>query len=122
MLGSRVTTKKDELHEKEKVTNDDEMSEDNIANDDKVLEITEPDNSNGKNDDSTNASENNDDIKEAEMEEDPEPEIVIAGDDDIEKESGTEVRKSTRKRVQRMIIEADDIGDCDTKNDPDYRN
>ena len=122
ILGSRVTTKKDELHEKEKVTNDDEMSEDNIANDDKVLEITEPDNSNDKNDDSTNASENNDDIKEAEMEEDPEPEIVIAGDDDIEKESGTEVRKSARKRVQRMIIEADDIGDCDTKNDPDYRN
>ena len=56
------------------------------------------------------------------MEEDPEPEIAIAGDDDIEKESGTEVRKSTRKRVQRMVIEADDIGDCDTKNDPDYRN
>ena len=75
------------------------------------------------------------------MEEDPEPKIVTtrdvdvkktiardddvekptARDDNIEKESGTEVRKSTRKRVQRMIIEADDIGDCDTTNDPDYR-
>ena len=122
MLGSRMTTKKDELHEKEKVTNDDEISENNIANDDKVLETTEPANSDDKNDDSNNANENNDDIKEAEMEGDSEPTIAIVGDDNIEKESGTEVRKSTRKRVQRMVIEADDIGDCDTRNDPDYRN
>ena len=25
------------------------------------------------------------------------------------------------KRVQRMVIETDDIGDCDNENDPDYR-
>ena len=119
MLGSRVTTKKDESHEKEKVTNDDEISKDNITNDDKALEVTEPDTSNIDSDDSINTVEKDDDDKEAE--EDPEPGIVIDKDDDIEKESGTEVRKSTRKRVQRMIIEADDIGDCDTTNDPDYR-
>ena len=52
---------------------------------------------------------------------DDDDEKTITRDDNSEKESGTEVRKSTRKRVQRMIIEADDIGDCDTKNDPDYR-
>merc|ERR1711873_14379 len=43
MLGSRLATKKDESHEKEKVTNDDEISKDNITNDDKALEVTEPD-------------------------------------------------------------------------------
>ena len=119
MLGSRLATKKDESHEKEKVANDDEISEDNITNDDKALEVTKPETSNIDSDDSINAVEKDDDIKEAE--EDPEPGIVIDENDDVEKESGTEVRKSTRKRVQRMIIEADDIGDCDTKNDPDYR-
>ena len=56
------------------------------------------------------------------MEGDPEPAIAVVGYDYIEKESSTEVRKSTRKRVQCMLIEADDLGDCDTKNDPDYRN
>ena len=30
------------------------------------------------------------------------------------------VRRSERKKIQRMTIEADDIGDCDTDNDPDY--
>ena len=34
--------------------------------------------------------------------------------------SGNEVRRSERKKIQRMTIEADDIGDCDTDNDPDY--
>ena len=122
MLGPKTVTKKDELHEKEKATDDDKISKNNIADDDKILATTDPANSDNENDDSNDANENNDDIKEAEMEGDPEPEIAIAGDDNIEKESGTEVRKSTRKRVQRMVIEADDIGDCDTKNDPDYRN
>ena len=131
MLGPKMITKKDDLHEKERTTDDDKISKNNIADDDKILATTDPVNSDNENDDSNDANENNDDIKEAEMEEDPEPERVtardddiekgIARDDDIEKESGTEVRKSTRKRVQRMIIEADDIGDCDTKNDPDYR-
>ena len=35
-------------------------------------------------------------------------------------ESGNGVRRSARKKIQRITIEADDIGDCDTDNDPDY--
>ena len=31
-------------------------------------------------------------------------------------------RRSSRKRIQRVTIESDDIGDCDTENDPDYEN
>ena len=119
MLGSRLAAKKDESCEKKKIANDDEISKDNIMNDDKALEITNPETSNTDNDDSINTIEKDDDNKEAE--EDPEPRTVIDENDDGENRSGTEVRKSTRKRVQRMIIEADDIGDCDTKNDPDYR-
>ena len=108
--------------QKEKTTDDDKISKNNIADDDKILATTDPANSDNENDDSNDANENNDDIKEAEMEEDPEPAATIVENNSIEKESGTGVRKSTRKRVQRMVIEADDIGDCDTENDPDYRN
>ena len=32
----------------------------------------------------------------------------------------TNVRKSSRSRKQRMIINDDEIGDCDDENDPDY--
>ena len=41
-------------------------------------------------------------------------------DNNNKSESGDGVRRSVRNRVQRMTIEADDIGDCDTENDPDY--
>ena len=100
----------------------DEISKNSITEDDKILAITAPVNSDNENDDSNDANENSDDIKEAEMEEDPEPATTIVEDNSIEKEPGTGVRKSARKRAQRMVIEADDIGDCDNENDPDYRN
>ena len=32
----------------------------------------------------------------------------------------TNVRKSSRARKQRMIINDDEIGDCDDEKDPDY--
>ena len=41
-------------------------------------------------------------------------------DNNNKSESGDGVRRSVRNRVQRMTIKADDIGDCDTENDPDY--
>ena len=31
------------------------------------------------------------------------------------------VRRSLRDRKQRMNINQEDIGECDDKNDPDYR-
>ena len=31
------------------------------------------------------------------------------------------VRRSTRPRKQRMDINQEEIGDCDDKNDPDYK-
>ena len=119
MLGSRLTAKKDESCEKKKIANDDEISKDNIMNVDEALEITNPETSNTHNDDSINTIEKDDDNEEAD--EDLEPRTAIDENDEGESRSGTEVRKSTRKRVQRMTIEADDIGDCDTKDDPDYR-
>ena len=42
-------------------------------------------------------------------------------EDNGKKESGNGVRRSERKKIQRVTIEADDIGDCDTDNDPDYK-
>ena len=41
-------------------------------------------------------------------------------ENNAKKGSGNEVRRSERKKIQRITIEADDIGDCDTDNDPDY--
>ena len=121
MLGPKaMITKKNELHEKGKTSNDDGINENNITDDGNTSTTTAPVNSN----DSTEA---NDDMtasatEEAETEKDPEPATIVIEDDDTEKEPGTGARKSARKRVQRMVIEADDIGDCDNENDPDYRN
>ena len=60
--------------------------------------------------------------------EDPEQATVVRTDDDTNRGSNDEntdaknkVRRSSRRRIQRMKIESDDIGDCDTKNDPDYK-
>ena len=122
MLGPKMITKKNDLHEKEKTADDDEISKNSITDDDKISATTAPVNSDNANVDSNDANENSNDIKEAEIEEDLESATIIVEDDGIGKESGTGARKSARKRVQRMVIEADDIGDCDNENDPDYRN
>merc|ERR1711873_99619 len=79
MLGSWLAAKKDESREKEKIANDDEISKNNIMNDDKALEATNPETSNIDSDDSINTVEKDDDNKEAE--EDHEPGIVIDEND-----------------------------------------
>ena len=61
------------------------------------------------------------DAKDSETSEDPEPATVVNKNDDTNEKINDKARRSSRKRVQRMIIETDDIGDCDNKNDPDYR-
>ena len=122
MLGPKMITKRNDLHEKEKTADDDEISKNSISDDDKISATTAPVNSDNENDDSNDAIENSNDIKKVETEEDLESSTIIVEDNGIEKESGTGARKSARKRVQRMVIEADDIGDCDNENDPDYRN
>ena len=127
MLGPRV--KKDESQEI-KDDNDDngndedeeEMKDDNTkkddddndgdGNDDDALEIED----NSTKDDNKNAEEDArivDDKKNDVQEEN-------AKDNDGKNEPGNGVRRSARKKVQRITIEADDIGDCDTENDPDY--
>ena len=60
--------------------------------------------------------------------EDPEPATVVHEDDgtinrnnDENTDAKNKMRRSSRKRIQRMTIESDDIGDCDTENDPDYK-
>ena len=66
--------------------------------------------------------------------EDPEPATVVHVDDDtnnINDDENTDanerankenkMRRSSRKRIQRMTIESDEIGDCDNENDPDYK-
>ena len=61
------------------------------------------------------------DTEEPETKEDPEPVTVVNENDDTKEETNAKARRSSRKRVQRMVIETDDIGDCDNENDPDYR-
>ena len=114
-----MTAKKDESCEREKIANDDEISKDNIMNVDEAPEITNPETSDAHNDDIINTIEKDDNNKEAD--EDHEPRTITDENDEDKDRPGIEVRKSTRKRVQRMTIEADDIGDCDTNDDPDYR-
>ena len=66
--------------------------------------------------------------------EDPEPTAIDHTDDgtnNINDDENTDaneianeenkVRRSSRKRIQRMAIESDEIGDCDNENDPDYK-
>ena len=66
--------------------------------------------------------------------EDPEPTTIDHTDDgtnnvnDDESTDANEiaieenkVRRSSRKRIQRVAIESDEIGDCDNENDPDYK-
>merc|ERR1711873_337840 len=65
MLGSRVTAKKDELCEGEKIANDDEISKDNTVNVDEAPEITNPETSDAHNDDIINTIEEDDNNKEA---------------------------------------------------------
>ena len=60
--------------------------------------------------------------EEPETEKDPEPATIVNENDDTKEEPNTKARRSVRKRVQRMVIETDDIGDCDNENDPDYKN
>ena len=60
--------------------------------------------------------------------EDPEPATVVHDDDgtinrnnDENTDAKNKMRRFSRKRIQKMTIESDDIGDCDTENDPDYK-
>ena len=41
--------------------------------------------------------------------------------DENEEEHEIEVRRSNRKRIQRINIQPDEIGDCDDENDQDYK-
>ena len=121
MLGPKaMITKKNELHQKEKASNDDGINENNTADDDTMTTTTAPVNSNElteANDDMTTSE-----TEEPETKEDPEPVTVVNENDDTKEEPNTKARRSVRKRVQRMVIETDDIGDCDNENDPDYKN
>ena len=106
MLGSRTpNTKKSEKEEQQK---------EKIPNDDEIVEVSE------------NMATNNG--------EDPEPATVVHVDDgtnNINDDENTDanerankenkMRRSSRKRIQRMTIESDEIGDCDNENDPDYK-
>ena len=132
MLGSRTTImKKDELQQKEKTPNDDGnggISENKTTNDDGDAETTTiiPVDDN----EMIEANENMDtiNVKDSEPDEDPEPATVVHKNDDTNDRINDEntdtmkkARRSSRKRIQRMTIESDDIGDCDTENDPDYK-
>ena len=56
------------------------------------------------------------------IEDDPkDDERVTEKEKGIESEPITKVRKSQRTRKQRMIIQHDQIGDCDDTKDLDYQ-
>ena len=106
MLSSRTpNTKKSEKEEqiKGKVPNNDvtvEASEDVLTNNGKYPEQTAIDHiDDGTN--NINDDENTDANERANKE--------------------NKVRRSSSKRIQRMAIESDEIGDCDNENDPDYK-
>ena len=123
--------KKDELQQKKKTPNDDEngeVSENKATNNGGDPETTTvvPVDDNEMIEASENMDTNND--KDSEPDEDPEPATVVHKNDDTNGRINDEntdtmnkARRSSRKRIQRMTIESDDIGDCDTENDPDYK-
>ena len=45
----------------------------------------------------------------------------VNGNDEDEDKHEIEVRRSNRKRIQRINIQPDEIGDCDDENDQDYK-
>ena len=47
--------------------------------------------------------------------------IQLIEEKGIENEPIIEVRRSQRKRNQRMVIQPDQIGDCDDTKDIDYK-
>ena len=120
MLGPKaMITKKNELHQKEKASNDDGINENNTADDDTMTTTTAPVNGNELTDANDNMTTSQ--KEEPETKEDPEHVTVVNENDDTKEKLNTKARRSVRKRVQQMVIETDDIGDCDNENDPDYR-
>ena len=106
MLSSRTpNAKKSEKEEqrKEKDPNDDEIAEvsENMATSDgedpgpTTVDHTDDGTNNMDDDENTDANE------------------IANGE--------TKARRSSRKRIQRVAIESEEIGDCDDENDPDYR-
>ena len=129
MLGPRV--KKDESQEIKDDNNDDEGDNDvdeEEMKDDNTKKDDDDDNGDSNDDDAPETEDNStkDDNKNAEED----ARIVDDKENDVQEENtkentgknepGNGVRRSARKKVQRITIEADDIGDCDTENDPDY--
>ena len=49
-------------------------------------------------------------------------EYPVSGESEVWDDIARKKDPEDCRRVQRMVIEADDIGDCDNENDPDYRN
>merc|ERR1711872_60082 len=72
MLSSRVTAKKDELCEREKIAKDDEISKDDIVTVDEAPEITNPEINGTHNNDIINTVEEDDNSKEANKDHEPE--------------------------------------------------
>ena len=46
---------------------------------------------------------------------------IVIENNETKDESIIEVRRSHRKRNQRINIQPDEIGDCDDENDQDYK-
>ena len=128
MLGPRV--KKDESQEIKDDNNDDGDGDDENEQeikDDKTEKDDDDDNGNSNDND---ALETEDDNIEEDNENADEDKGIVDVKNDVQKENSKEnngknepgngVRRSARKKVQRITIEADDIGDCDTEKDPDY--
>ena len=132
MLGPRTTvTKKDELQQKENAPNDDGnggINESKTSNDDGDAVTTTIIPVSDSITIEANLNMNAITAKDSEPSEDPEPATVVNKNDDTngrindeKTDSKNKARRSSRKRIQRMTIESDDIGDCDTENDPDYK-
>ena len=130
MLGPRV--KRDESQETKDVDDDGNGNDEDVLEmkDDRTKKDDGNDDGNGNDDDVLGTEDDSINDNDKNAEEDTGSEIVNNKENDVQNESVKDndgknepskgVRRSARNKVQRMTIEADDIGDCDTENDPDY--
>ena len=86
-------------------------------------------NGENKQDEEVESGDTENDKKNEESNEENDKDLEVHEIDEVDNETGgnnstegdkTDVRKSSRTRKQRMIINDEEIGDCDDKNDPDY--
>ena len=107
----------------------DEALNDSMLNPRLLKKSDDQKNDENKQDEEVESDDTENDKKKEESNEEDDKDLEVHEIDEVDNETGgnnstegdkTDVRKSSRTRKQRMIINDEEIGDCDDKNDPDY--